>query len=250
MTIMTYNIDQADIFSTEALVDAFAVRDTQHEKDIRGALSIQQRPFTLRVDVDPDSPAEIPPLHDAFTFDMESDELILFSDEPAKLVDALIEMALFMRGFNTTIGVDDDWKTQVTIGTWRRIRERLKLQLGIRPLIIDKMIANLNADTVKYFNHISFHAMVFMASCVDLEVIFPDGANKQVMDTYRRLVRIMETVTHNVSVDDYLTFNRRLGRALQWIEETVLPKEDTFFDDLFGSDGFTDIFFDDSNEAP
>src|SRR5258706_15872675 len=99
MTIMTYNIDQTDIFSTEALVDAFAVRDTPHEKDIRGALSIQQRPFTLRGDVDPDSAADIPPLYDAFTFDMESDELILFSEEPANLVDALIEMALFMRGF-------------------------------------------------------------------------------------------------------------------------------------------------------
>jgi hypothetical protein len=250
MAVTTYHIDKADVLSAESLISAFADHRTGLDSAIRAALSIQQRPFMLRVDVDPDNPAEIPPMHDAFTFDIDTDELILFSEDTAQLVDALIEMAMYMRGFNTTLGVDEDWKTQVTIGAWRRVRERIKKQHHIPALQTERLSANPFLETVRHFNHISFHAMVFMAACVDLEVIFPNGAHKKVIETYQRLVRIMDTIAYNVDIDDYRSFNRRLGRALQWIEENILPTDDTLFDDLFGPDGFNDMFFDDSSQAP
>jgi hypothetical protein len=179
---------------------------------------------------------------------METDELVVFTDEPSSLIDAILEMAMFVRGFNTVMGIDDEWKVQVAIGAWRHVREALKTQLHL-PTIPQKLWgADLELETVERYNLISFGAVVFMAGRPDVDWNFPQGTSSLVIDAYHRLSRIIEAIALNVGLDDHLTFNRRLNRALTLIEESIMPKDISPFDDLFGSEGFSDKFFEDGPE--
>jgi hypothetical protein len=245
-----YYIDKADPASIENLLDDLNIRGTEHERTIQAVLALHTRPFTLQLRVDYLNPIQFSPLHDAFTFDIETDELIVFTDSPAALIDALLEMAMFMAGFNTLLGVQDDWKIQVTIGAWRYVRESIKAQIGIAGWVGKLYSASLEAEPVTQFDRASFAAMVMLAGCPALEVTFPEGTNDQVVTTYRRLCQIMKEIAHEIDLTDYLTFNRRLHRALFWIEDTLLPKADSPFDDLFGPGGFSDHLFDDEADDP
>ncbi len=237
----TFYIDKTDPLSLHALLDAFEAWGTEHEDAIRTALSIHERAFMLHVE--PVSEQALSPLEDAFTFNMETDELTIFSDNPAILVDALLEMAMFMRGFNTLLGVEDEWKIQVAIGAWRHVRQNLKVQYHLIPAVEKLWSATLDEETVQDFDPLSFAAMVFLAGRSDLDVVFPEGANTRVISAYRRLARIIETVALGIDIDDYVTFNRRLYRAIQWIEETILPQSGgSTLDDLLDSDGFLDNY--------
>ncbi len=237
-------IDRDDPISLHALLDAFDAWGTEHEEPIRTALSIHNRAFMLHVE--PVSEQALSPLEDAFTFNMDTDELTIFSDNPATLVDALLEMAMFMRGFNTLLGVEDEWKIQVAIGAWRHVRQNLKLKYHLIPAVEKLWSATLDEETVQDFDPLSFAAMVFLAGRSDLDVVFPEGANVQVITAYRRLARIIETVAYDIDIDDFVKFNRRLSRAIQWIEETILPQSSgPSFDDLMDSDSFFDSFSDD-----
>jgi hypothetical protein len=240
----SYYVDKTDPASIQALIDAFDARGTAYEDAIRTALSIHSRPFTLSVDDRADM-LSISPLDDAFAFNMETDELVLFADNPASLVDALLEMAMFLQGFNTLIGVQDEWKVQVAIGAWRRVRENLKAQYRLMPPLGKLWSASLELETVKHYNMLVFAAMVFLAGRPELDVTFPEGADARVVTAYRRLARIIETVALGISLNDHLAFNRRLSRAVLWIEESIMPKDDSSADDLPGSEGFSDLFFDD-----
>src|SRR5207249_7112161 len=143
------------------------------------ALGLHSRPFILYIDFvhRPQSS----PLDDAFTFNIETDELVLFTDEPEALIDSILEMAMFMRGFNTLLGVEDEWKVQVAIGAWRQVREQLKVQLQVFPSSGKQWSVNLELDTVAHFNVISFTAMVYLASLPDVEVVFPEGTSALVV---------------------------------------------------------------------
>ena len=106
------------------------------------------------------------------------------------------------------------------------------------------------AEPFTQFDRASFAAMVMLAGCPALEVTFPEGTNDFVVSSYRRLCQIMKMIAHEIDLADYLTFNWRLHRALFWIEETLLPKSDTSFDDLLGPGGFSDHLFDDEADDP
>jgi hypothetical protein len=248
MGTQTFHIDQQDPQSIRELIDAFDVHGSFFEDAIRTALSIHERPFTLLLYSDQVDPSRLSPLQDAFTFDINSDELILYSDDAALLIDAIIEMAMFQRGFNTIMGADDEWKVQVAIGAWRHVRESIKEQLQIAPPLEKVWSASLDLETVQHFNLISFGTAVFLASRPDVDVVFPEGTSSTVITIYHRLSRIMATVAFDIGISDHVAFNRRLGRALHWIEETIVPQaeNDTTFDDLFGPDDFSDRFLDDT----
>ena len=246
----SYYVDKTDPASIDALIDAFDARGTAHEDAIRTVLSIHSRPFTLSVDDRADR-LSISPLDDAFAFNMETDELLLFSDNPASLVDALLEMAMFLEGFNTLIGVEDEWKIQVAIGAWRHVRENLKAQYRLTPPLGKLWSASLELETVKHYDRLAFAAMVFLAGRPELDVIFPESANALVVTAYRRVARIIETVALGIGLTDHLAFNRRLSRAVLWIEESIMPKDNAPSDDLSGSEGCSDLFLDDgSDQSP
>ncbi len=239
-------VDKADPASIETLLSLFDAEGTYHEAEIRTALSLHDRPFLLYVDhVNRPTPS---PLQDAFTFNMNTDELVVFSDEPAILIDAILEMAMFVHGFNTLMGVDDEWKVQVAIGAWRRVRETLKSQLGLATTPLKLWGADLELENVEHYNMMSFGAAVFMAGRPDVDWNFPPGTSSLLIDAYRRLTHIIEAIALNVDLDDQLVFNRRLNRALTLIEETIMPRNSSPFDDLFGPEGFSDKFFGDSPE--
>jgi hypothetical protein len=248
MSKSSYYVDQSDPASIQELVDRFDVRGTYYEEAILTALGLHNRPFILYVDFlyRPQSS----PLDDAFTFNIETDELVLFTDEPEALIDSILEMAMFMRGFNTLLGVEDEWKVQVAIGAWRHVRERLKATLQVVPLSGKRWSVNLELETVAHFNTISFTAMVYLASLPDVEVVFPEGTSALVTSAYERLSRIMQAIALDVDLADHVKFNRRLNRAVAWIEEAILPKSDSPFDDLFGPGGFSDRFFEDGPDDP
>jgi hypothetical protein len=246
----SYLVDKTDPASIQALIDAFDARGTAYEDTIRTVLSIHSRPFTLSVDDRADR-LSISPLDDAFAFNMDTDELLLFSDNPASLVDALLEMAMFLEGFNTLIGIEDEWKVQVAIGAWRHVRENLKAQYQLMPPLGKLWSASLELETVKRYDRLAFAAMVFLAGRPELDVIFPEGANALVIAAYRRVVRIIETIALGIGLNDHLAFNRRLSRAVLWIEESIMPRDDSPPDGLSGSEGYSDLFLDDeSDPAP
>ncbi len=242
----SFYLHRTDPVSVNGFLEAIGARGTYYENSIRSALRLHDRPFLVCLEHIDDP--QISPLQDAFTFDMDTDSLVIFTDNPARLVDAILEMAMFMRGFNTVMGIADEWKIQLTIGAWRRVRESLKVRLGLQPAPDKVWSADLELETVERYDAISFRAMIFLAGRPDVELIFPKGASTLVIGAYQRLTRIIEAIALNVDLDDHQLFNRRLSRALQWIEETIMPGDLSPFDDFFGPEGFSDSYFEGSPE--
>jgi len=128
------------------------------------------------------------------------------------------------------------------------VGESLKVRLGIQPAPDKVWSADLELETVERYNATSFGAMVFLAGRPDVELIFPEGASALVIGAYQRLRRMIEAIALNIGLDDHNLFNRRLNRALQWIEDTIMPNDLSPFDDLFGPEGFSDSYFEGSPE--
>jgi len=70
-------------------------------------------------------------LADKFTFDLDTDTLLIFSDDADTLIDALIEMAMYLSGFATMMGNDDAWVTEFAAGAWKPVKNRIKRQLDL-----------------------------------------------------------------------------------------------------------------------
>jgi hypothetical protein len=239
-------INQRDSASVEELIDAFDVRGTDHETAIRAALGIHNHAFTLHLERGY-TPS---PFEDAFTFDTKTGALILFDDDPSGLVDALIEMALYLNGFETQMYADEEWHTRFTIGVWHYVRREIKVDLNLTPAPIWR-VNSLDPRSVARYDMLSFELVLFLAGCPDLDVAFPDGSSALVVENYLRLIRIMEAVAFGVSSDDAATFNRRLKRATRYIKEAILPLTyPSRFDDLLEEDGFSEEYFLDANEDP
>lgn len=235
----TYLVDPTDEQSIETLIDAVNARSSPHESAIRSAAGLHRRAFNVFFDY-LHAPPQQSPIEDRFRFDMDTDELIVYTDEPPVLVDALLEMAMFMRGFNTLIGVESDWKVLVAIGAWRRVRESLKQQLGL-PYVTGRVWSvALPEEGVKHFDSTSFEVIVALAGCTDVEVDFPENTSPKVIGAYRHLTRIVDLVAQSLGLQDQVEFNRRLHRAITLIEEQIAPKpeddapDSRYLDDLFG----------------
>jgi hypothetical protein len=244
MSKNNYYVDNRDVTSVETLIDAFGVRGTEYENAVRTALSLQNQAFILYVDYL--NRIDLSPLDDAFTFNVETGELVLFSDKPDTLVEALLEMAMFLRGFETLLGSGQEWQIQIAIGAWRQVRKALEANLDLSVETGWRIVAE--PESVQRFDMNSFNVIAYMASRANVEVIFPPGASALVIQTYRRLTTIVEAIAFGINLSDNDLFNQRLKRALRWIEASMLPDpEPSPFDDLFGPDGFDARFFEDDD---
>jgi hypothetical protein len=204
-------------------VDIFLSRiDAQEAYGLRESIQLHVQPFTILYDQD-NAPLEMSPMLDAFTFDMEHDRLIVYSIEPDVLIDAIIEMAMFMRGFNTVMGVADHWKVDVAIGAWRVVRRNIKQTLAI-PEAATQIVVSLPSDVVAELNPVTFAGMVFLAGQIDTLLEFPLDASPRVVDLYHRLQRIINLVGFKIGLEDALTFNQRLMRSITHIETTLLSQ--------------------------
>ncbi|MBN2472719.1 MAG: hypothetical protein JXN59_18490 [Anaerolineae bacterium] len=177
------------------------------------------------------------PLVDRFTFNMQADELILFASDPMTFVDALTEMAMFLAGFTTMIGVDESWKVEFAIGAWKPVKNRLKRELGI-PVIDEPLwVVGLPVDPdspptdeinpfrtlVSQLDIASFTQMVRLAARDDVEVNFPSGTDPRVIQVYIRMKTALNQVADGITLDNWREFNHRLLLTVQNLEEEYEP---------------------------
>lgn len=233
-------VDKTDDASIEQLLDGFGVRGSDYEPAIRAALGLHDQSFILFLDHV--NRPDITPLDDPFTFNMETGELILFSEHPDALINAILEMAMFQRGFETMMNSGQEWQVQFAIGAWHFVRARLCLDLDI--LAESSWSVSVDPEAANRYNLITFTSMVYLAGQPDTDVVFPENTDAQIIVAYQRLRRMMSGVAHEIELTDSAIFNRRLIRTLRWIEESLLPSlEPSPFDELFGPDGLDERFF-------
>ncbi len=214
----TFLIDPKSQETVAEFLSAVSLPDHPHLQDV---IALHNRPFTMLLQ--PDTPIDLWPLVDAFTFDLERDWLMVYKSDPEVLIDAIIEMAMFLRGFNTAIGTDGPWRVDLTIGAWRVVRQNIKRLLMI-PDTVPQFAVELPVNTVAQLDQVTFAGMVFLAGQVHTQVRFPPEAARNVVEAYHRLRRIILTVGLGLGLDDVRTFNQRLVRALLHIESVLLPK--------------------------
>jgi len=204
---------------------------------LRQTLALFSRPITLVVDEASVVYYSETPLIDHFTFNMQTDELILLSRDPLTLIDALVEMAMYVAGFATLLGAEDQWKVEFAIGAWKPVRNRIKRQLGVpvldEPLWIVGLPPNpedgvLNDQhpfrmLVSQLDMASFTQMVRLAARDDVEVNFPNGTDPRVIEVYIRMKTAMYQVADELTLDDWREFNRRLLHCIQDLEEAYHP---------------------------
>jgi hypothetical protein len=218
-----YWTDPNDLDTLEPLLEATGAKNTPFEVQYRKAISLQGRPFAVYIDYLNSAPREATPVQDPFTFDMETDELIVFSDDPAIMVDALIEMALYMQGFSTLIGVEEDWKIALAIGGWKYLRASLRQTLGLPSATEKTWVFMLSPEATRDFNADSFSQVVMLAGCPNVEVLFPPDAHERLVEVYPQLSRVIQVIAEGISMDDHAEFNARLRRAVTLVEERLSP---------------------------
>ncbi len=177
------------------------------------------------------------PLGDRFTFDIETDELILFSHDKEILIDALLEMAMYLAGFTTMMGSEETWVTEFTIGAWKPVKKRLKRQLDIpvsdhpRGVVGMPPAAENTAQNDPYpfrtlashYDLASFHQMVMLAARDDIAVYFPPETHPKVLAVYVYMRRSMQEVAQGIDLTDYETFNARLIQEIQRLDTLFNP---------------------------
>ncbi len=195
------------------------------------------RPAYMLLDTEQDNIDATLPFADRFTFDLHTDELLVFAEDSDTLVDALIEMAMFLTGFTTKMGNPEHWVIDFTIGAWKPVRRRIKRQLGIPVADRPRGVVGLRPDPgegvegdpypfrtlVSYFDQLSFQQMVMLAARDDIAVHFPPGTHPKVRAVYVHVRRAIEEVGQHITLDDYQVFNLKLNNALRRIEELFDP---------------------------
>ena len=179
------------------------------------------------------------PLADKFTFDIETDALILFARDPKTLVDATIEMAMYLVGFTTKMGHSEPWITEFTAGAWKPVRKRIKRELGLPVVERPQGVVGLpptggHAPTddpypfrtlVANYDQVSFRQMIVLAARDELAVYFPPETHPKVRAVYLHARRAIQDVARGVGLRDYRVFNGRLLEALRRLEGIFAPSE-------------------------
>lgn len=218
---------------------------------LRQVVALFPHDVSMYVD-DLNAPAfENSPLIDRFTFDMETDELILLSRDRDTLIDALIEMAMYVTGFTTMMGNDEIWVIEFTIGSWKPVKKTIKRQIGIpvqdRPRGVvglppppDKAPADDSypfRTLVSQYNLASFYQMVVLAARDDIAVYFPPETHSKVLAVYVYMRRAMQEVARGIVLSDYQTFNARLIQEIQRLQQLFDPASLTLPDWLYQQGG-------------
>ena len=185
-----------------------------------------------------DPAALVSPLADRFTFDVHENELVLFETTPETLVNAVIEMAMYLAGFSTLIDDDDLWATQFTIGAWKHARDGIKRSLNIsipdRRGVVGLPPPHDRAPTddpypfrtlVSRFDLASFYQMVLLAGHEAFSVYFPPSAHSRVQFTYTYMREAMRGIAADIGINDVERFNQRLREELRRIEDEFHPEQ-------------------------
>lgn len=205
---------------------------------LRRIIALLPRPSGLYVDEANAMLFEDLQLADKFSFDTEMDALALYTHDPDALIDATIELAMYLRGFATMIGSVDGWVTEFTIGCWRIVRNRIKRQLGIphdsQPRGVVGLPPQAETDSreaypfkqlASRYDFASFHQMVVLAARDDVAVYFPSDTHSKVLAVYVYMRRAMHEVSQSLMLKDHQTFNTRLIEAVRRMEVLFKPAE-------------------------
>lgn len=177
------------------------------------------------------------PLADRFTFNVETDELIVFAHDSQTLIDALLEMAMYLSGFTTKLGNPEAWVVEFTIGAWKTVTRRIKRQLQLP--VADQPIAIIGLNTssspsvmqaerffrqlVAHYDKASFHQMIVLAARENILVQFPAETHPKVRALYLHARRAMQEIGQGLTLSDHRIFNRLLNDAIQRIEQLFAP---------------------------
>ena len=178
-------------------------------------------------------------LDDHFTFNTQTGELVLFSSDPMTFIDAIIEMWMYITGFDTLMGDDDYWKVELAIGSWKPVKNSIKQKLGIPVNTFITGIIGLPPEPdeappedpypfktlVSQFDIVSFTQMMRLAGRAQVRVNFPPETDPRVKEAYFNLRRIMKTVGDGLDITDAEVFNKRLQKAIEEVSELYKPHE-------------------------
>jgi len=177
-------------------------------------------------------------LADKFTFDLDTDTLLIFSDDADTLIDALIEMAMYLSGFATMMGNDDAWVTEFAAGAWKPVKNRIKRQLDLPVSSKPRGVVGLPPapddgtplpdpypfrTLVSVYDRGSFEQMVLLAARDEIAVYFPPEAHPKVLAAYVYMRRAMQEIAQGVDLYACQKFNERLIAALQRMDALFSP---------------------------
>jgi hypothetical protein len=213
----------------------------EEQENARHIIVLYPKPVEMYVDEASTILHDSMPLGDRFTFDIETDELILFSRRPAILIDALIEMAMYLAGFSTMMGAEESWVVEFTIGAWKPVKKRIKRLLNIpaddQPRGVVGLPPSKGKDSalaadsypfrrmVSHYDLASFHQMVLLAARDDIAVYFPPETHPKVLSVYVYMRRAMQEVAQGIDLKDYESFNARLLQEVQRMEQLFSPAD-------------------------
>ncbi len=232
-------LDPRDLTGTLHQLTVLYDLDDEAQQALRSIVAMYPRAVLMYVDEATALLYEDLPLADKFTFDIETDDLILFAHDPPTLIDATVEMTMYLVGFTTKMGHDEPWITEFTAGAWRPIRKRIKRHLGLPVVERPQGVVGLppspdHAPTddpypfrtlVAHYDQVSFRQMVALAARDDLAVYFPQETHPKVRAVYLHTRRAIRDITRGVELRDYRVFNTRLLEALHRLEEIFAPAE-------------------------
>jgi hypothetical protein len=177
-------------------------------------------------------------LADKFTFDMDTDTLILFSRDKDTVFDALIEMMMYLTGFSTMMGADETWVVELTIGAWKPVKRRIKRQIGLKAANQPRGVVGLpppeeSSDGDSYpfqtlvsrFDRASFHQMVVLAARDDIAVYFPPDTHPNVLNAYVSARNAIQAVAKDITLADHQMFNVRLMDEVQKLQNHYKPND-------------------------
>lgn len=178
------------------------------------------------------------PLADSFTFDTEARALLLFSSEPQTVINGLIEMAMYLRGFSVLDGRGGEWPTELAVGAWRRLRDNIKRSLGVSvapmqqwALRPDRVSPDLPESLRRFplmvaqLDHVSFTYLVRLAGRSNVAVSFTSVADPAARRLYRRARQLLRWVSDEFGLDDAAVFNHRLRQAVGMLADEFQPQD-------------------------
>ena len=229
-TIVT--LDPADLDDTIQQLETHYEIDEATLVILRRVISLFPRPAQMRVDEANEILYQGLSLIDKFSFS-DDDELILYTRDPETMIDALIEMAMYLFGFATLIGEDEGWVVEFTIGAWKPVKNRIRRQLGLIVQEQPRGVVGLPPDDtsadypfrtlVSHYNLGSFYQMVVLAARDDIAVYFPPETHSKVLAAYVYMRRSMQEVAQGVNLKDHKTFNDRLLQAVHRLQNLFDP---------------------------
>jgi hypothetical protein len=230
-------LDPNDVDGSMRQLDRFYRLDNKTIETLRRILEHYPKPVIVYVDEANAPYLAASPLDDLFTFNPETGELVLFSADSDTFINALIEMWMYVTGFETMMGDDDFWKVEFAIGAWKPVRDSIKRRLKIDIKHEITTVVGLPPEPeetpledpypfltlVSTLNIISFTQMIRLAGREEVRVHFPLGTSPKVIEVYRIARRAMHAVGDGLDIQDVEEFNRRLKSQLDSLERRYRP---------------------------